>query len=142
MSSRSAIALALVASLAALPVYAAEYRWPVTRVVDGDTIEVDLPGLPPELARVKVQVRGVDAPETATTAKCPKERKAGEAAADLTKALIAGADEVTIRDPVWDKWGGRIQADVLIDGRLLARALIEAGHGRPYQGGKREGWCE
>ena len=36
----------------------------------------------------------------------------------------------------------RLIADVWIDGRSLAAALIQAGLGRPYAGGKRQGWCD
>jgi micrococcal nuclease len=36
----------------------------------------------------------------------------------------------------------RILADVYVDGENLTDLLISAGHARPYDGGKREGWCE
>lgn len=34
----------------------------------------------------------------------------------------------------------RILADVYIDGVSLADNLIQSGHARPYDGGKRLGW--
>lgn len=35
----------------------------------------------------------------------------------------------------------RLLADVYIDGNSLAKGLIASGHARPYNGGKRLGWC-
>ena len=67
----------------------------------------------------------------------------GAAAAATTFATdaIRTARRVLIRNPAWGKWGGRVIADVLIDGRSLATALIEAGLARRYDGGRRAGWC-
>ena len=45
-------------------------------------------------------------------------------------------------DPEQGTWGGRVVAALVVDGRLLSSALVAAGHGRSYDGGKREGWCE
>ena len=40
------------------------------------------------------------------------------------------------------KYAGRVVADLLLpDGRDLANTPTIAGHGRPYVGGQREGWC-
>ena len=42
---------------------AADYEWRIVGIVDGDTIRVDAtPDLPPELAKLKVRVRGIDTP--------------------------------------------------------------------------------
>jgi len=35
----------------------------------------------------------------------------------------------------------RVLADVYTDGKSLAEGLIESGHARAYDGGKRLGWC-
>ena len=62
--------------------------------------------------------------------------------------LLAATPVLTgslIRVPlgIWtDKYGGRIDATVKVDGRDLAPALIAAGLGHPFNGeGKRAGWC-
>ena len=39
------------------------------------------------------------------------------------------------------KYAGRIVAQVLVGGEDLEEMIIEAGLGRPYEGGAREGWC-
>lgn len=46
-----------------------------------------------------------------------------------------------MRDQRWGKYGGRVVANLVLDGRTLSSLLIKAGHGRPYAGGKRKGWC-
>ena len=122
---------------------AADYAWPVLRVVDGDTVAVDAStDLPPELAKVNVRLRGVDTPEKGGRAKCDAEKEAGQAATVFTTDAIAGAQHVQVRDPEWGKWGGRVVADLILDGRSLSEELIAAGHGRLYDGGRRGSWCD
>lgn len=129
-------------ALAAVPANAADYAWPVVRIVDGDTVAVDAAAdFPPELASIAVRLRGVDTPERGRRAKCPKELEAGQQATAFTTDVIAAAREIVVRDPAWGKWGGRVIADLILDGRTLSEMLIETGNGRPYDGGKREGWC-
>ena len=47
------------------------------------------------------------------------------------------ARRIEFEQPSWDKYGGRIDADVWIDGDLLSDQLIAAGLARRYDGGKR-----
>ena len=137
------LALLAVLLLAAAAVYAGDYNWPVVRVVDGDTVAVDASAdLPPELADLKVRLRGVDTPEKGGRAKCESERAAGQAATAYTETVIAEASSVVTRDPEWGKWGGRVVAELLLGGRPLSKALIASGHGRPYEGGRRRSWCK
>lgn len=84
-------------------------------------------------------MRGIDAPEI--RAKCDAERYAAVAARDYLEALLRGS-AVRICDPTWDKYGGRVLATVTVDGALVAETMIAAGHARPYDGGRRQGWCE
>ena len=117
------------------------YRWPIVRVIDGDTIEVDAGAdMPPELARLSVRLRGVDTPEKGGRAKCDAERRAARAATAFTAAAVAGGG-VTFRNLAWGTWAGRVLADVFVDGRSLADRLIIEGHGRAYDGGRRVPWC-
>lgn len=98
--------------------HAADYPWPVARVVDGDTVAVDASAdLPPELAGLKVRLRDVDTPEKVGRAKCASERRAGQVATAYVRSAIASATRVVVRDPAWGKWGGRVVADALVDGR-------------------------
>ena len=122
---------------------AADYVWPVVRVIDGDTVAVDASAdMPPELADVKVRLKGVDTPEKGGRAKCDHERDAGQAATAFTTKAVAEASSIVVRDPEWGKWGGRVVADLVLDNRSLSDSLIAAGHGRAYDGGRRGSWCE
>ena len=135
--------LAAALMLPSVPAQAADYAWPVVRVIDGDTILVDASAdLPPELADLRIRLRGVDTPETGFRARCDAERRAGEAARDFVVWRIGEAETVTVHDLEWGKWGGRIVADVILDGESLALALVQSFHGRWYAGdNKRAPWC-
>ncbi|MDE0174268.1 MAG: thermonuclease family protein [Defluviicoccus sp.] len=134
---------AIAAVLLAAPVEAADYSWPVVWVIDGDTVAVDASvDIPPELAKLRLRLRGVDTPEKGHRAKCSEEREAGEAATAFTEAAVAKAQVFLVRDPEWGKWGGRVVADLMLDGESLAALLIGSGHGRAYDGGRRGSWCD
>lgn len=111
----------------------------VDRVIDGDTLAVTAEVWPGVVVRARVRLLGVDAPELRGA--CPAERAAAAAARDLVAAL-AGA-RVTLTGIRRDKYAGRVDARVaLADGRDLGAVLIAAGLGRPYDGGRRGGWCD
>ena len=82
------------------------YRCTVARVVDGDTLDVDVDLGFFASMRVRVRVRGVNAPEVSTA-----EGRASRAA--LTGFLPVGMTVVcsTFKP---DKYGGRWDADVLV----------------------------
>ena len=143
MNPRTLFALSLSAlALGAGQAGAADYAWPVVRVIDGDTVAVDASAdMPPELADVKVRLKDVDTPEKGGRAKCDEERDAGQAATAFTEKAVNEAAAIVVRDPKWGKWGGRVVADLMLDGRSLSAWLIAAGHGRAYDGGRRGSWC-
>jgi micrococcal nuclease len=115
--------------------------WKVATVHDGDTFTVIIPELPEPLQRVGVRVRGVDTPEMAGRAKCALERVLANQAREFTVQFLAGGP-MQLEDLGWDKYGGRIDARVLVNGVDLAPALIAAGLGHAYDGeGERPGWC-
>lgn len=111
----------------------------VVSVVDGDTIKVDARPWPRQTIRVNVRVLGMDAPEIFRP-KCEAERRKGQAARDYARGIIGR--EVWLIGVKDDKFGGRVDAGILLaDGRDFARAMMDAGHARPYAGGRRESWC-
>ena len=125
------LAILAVALLALpMPALAADYAWPVLRVIDGDTIVVDASAdLPPELAEVRVRLRGIDAPETGHRATCDAEREAGAIAKAAAEEFLGAALSVIVRDPEWDKWGGRVVADVIGDGKYSLADYVTFGAG-------------
>lgn len=147
MLSRSALMVILLAGSISVSLARVDtdnrYEWPILGVVDGDTLKIHLPGLPSELQPVKVRVRGVDTPEL--QGKCAVEKLSARKASTFTQRLVDAAKAA--EKPIyfskigWDKYGGRIDADVVIDGRSLADMLVGAGLARRYQRSKRGSWC-
>lgn len=127
--------------LEAKPLSATRYDYPVVGFYDGDTFYINMPGLPPELQRLGIRVRGIDTPEI--KGKCVSEVQNAKAAAVFTKRVIMQAgNKVTLQGLKWDKYGGRVDADVFVGGQKLADMMITRGYARPYIGGKRAGWCQ
>jgi endonuclease YncB( thermonuclease family) len=135
------ILVAVISVAAAATPDRTRYMWQVVGIKDGDTLAVNLPGLPAPLNPVAVRVRSVDTPESGGRAKCARERKLAERATHFTRQVISRAGRIEFAAVSWDKYGGRIDADVWVDGRLLSEQLIAAGLARHYEGGKRRGWC-
>ena len=109
-------------------------------VIDGDTFRADIVGWSPIVAEnIRVRVRGVDSPEI--RGKCKQEKMLARKARSFTARLLWTAQSIELRAIERGKYF-RLIADVVFDGRDLATALIESGHGRPYAGGKRHSWCD
>ena len=136
------VALAVVLLLAPSVAWAACYDWPLRAppAYDGDTLRITMPGLPPELSEMLVRVAGVDTPEI--RGKCWPEKAAAIRARDFVTRSLAEARSVSFCNPKWGKYGKRVIAEVVLDGKNLAAILIERGLGRPYDGGRRKGWCQ
>ena len=115
------------------------YRSRATRVVDGDTIDVELDlGFNIKLSE-RVRFVGVNAPESRTRDLEEKER--GLAAKDFVgRWLLEHAGMNPIIQTSLDGRGkfGRVLGRVLNqEGVCLNDVLIEAGHAVVYDGGKR-----
>ncbi|MBD3610482.1 MAG: thermonuclease family protein, partial [Gammaproteobacteria bacterium] len=88
--------------------------------------------------RAPVRVNGVDAPEI--RGKCQKEKPSARQAKQFTVKVLRDAKVIELRNVRRGKYF-RLLADVYVDNRSLAELLILYGHARPYDGGKRAGWC-
>lgn len=118
------------------------YNYKITRVLDGDTVGFYADFLPPPLKpELSLRIYGVDTPEKGARAKCEREAQRGSAATAYTTMLIQNAKvvQVVLRD--WDKFGGRVLGDLLIDGKSLRELLIKNGHAREYFGEEKKSWC-
>jgi endonuclease YncB( thermonuclease family) len=119
------------------------YDYVITRVIDGDTVAFAAPFLPDPLKEeLSIRVFGVDTPEKGHRAMCPKEAEMGEAASAFTKDLVAISKTQQIAIMDWDKYGGRVLGDVILDGKSLRALLIEKGYAREYYGEAKQSWCE
>jgi endonuclease YncB( thermonuclease family) len=138
-----AFILVILASAPALAadLYPGPYRAEVLRIVDGDTLEARVAIWPDLETVVSVRLRGVDTPESYGP-KCQVEKTLAVAATAFLDGLAPQGSVILLRDVGPDKYAGRVDARVMLeDGREAAAELLAAGHGRPYGGGKRDGWC-
>ena len=111
----------------------------VERTYDGDTLIVDAHPWPGITIHTSVRLLRIDTPEGGWRAKCELERElAGKAKARLQELVSEG---ITLTNVRLGKYAGRVLADVITPSGNVADILIAEGHGRPYAGGKREGWC-
>jgi len=123
------------------PAFADLYEWKVIRVIDGDTIEVEAPFLPKEL-KLSVRVLGIDTPEKGGRAKCKAEADLAIKASKFTESFFKVlGNKATFSDIKWDKFGGRVLANVAIQDNNLAEELINRGYARAYNGEKKKSWC-
>ena len=119
---------------------AGPYFAAVERVVDGDTLAVRVTVWLGQDLRVLVRVRGIDAPELRGA--CESE-KAQAAAAAVALARLVEPGPVSLTNIEGDKYFGRVLADVASPkGVDVGTALLTGGYARPYEGGRRGGWCE
>jgi micrococcal nuclease len=111
----------------------------VESVYDGDTFHARVTVWPGVLVETSVRIRGIDTPEI--KGKCDAERPAAGRARDRLRALLA-TGVVTLRDIRPDKYGGRVDADVMVADTSVAAILVPEGLARRYEGGRRGSWCE
>ena len=114
----------------------------LTRVIDGDTVAFQAPFLPEPLKKeLSIRVYGVDTPEKGFRAKCPSEDQRGQAATEFTKNTIKASTKRQVIIMDWDKYGGRVLGDVLLDGQSLRMMLINKGFAKEYYGEAKTSWC-
>lgn len=119
------------------------YDYKILRVIDGDTVVIEAPYLPKPLKpELHLRILGVDTPEKDTRAKCDFENKLGHDATDFTKNAIDNSISYQIEISNWDKFGGRIDGDIIIDGKKLSQLLIDNKYAKEYHGEKKESWCK
>jgi endonuclease YncB( thermonuclease family) len=118
------------------------YDAQIIRVSDGDTIVISAPFLPaplkPELA---VRIYGVDTPEKGFRGQCESEKQRGEAASAFTKNVVSKSTQRQVTLYGWDKFGGRVLGDIILNGQSLRTLLIQNGYAREYYGDAKQSWC-
>ena len=118
------------------------YDAQILNVTDGDTVVISAPFLPAPLKpQLAVRVFGVDTPEKGHRAQCPIEAQRGEQASAFTKNLVAKSVKRQVILYSWDKFGGRVLGDMILDGKSLRAQLIANGFAREYYGEAKQSWC-
>ena len=144
MKSYIAFALALMATpvLAQKTPVGVTYDATIVRASDGDTIVIAAPYLPAPLKpEIAVRIYGVDTPEKSFRAKCESEKVRGEQSSEFTKLLINSTKKHQVVLYGWDKFGGRVLGDLILDGMSLRNLLIKNGFAREYFGDAKTSWC-
>ncbi len=119
----------------------------VTRVIDGDTVEIGCRGERwPDGHAFSARIVGYDTPEKFSP-DCPSEEDAAiSAQAAFAKWLMEAGVMVgqegllEIAYLGTDRYG-RTLVDMRVGGERVATWMTAEGHGRRYLGGLRGGWC-
>lgn len=119
-----------------------EYRAKINKVVDGDTVDVDIElGFDIVLTGQRVRIMGIDTPESRTSD--PVEKVFGLAAKNRLKELLGPTAVLKTQiekdgDDAKGKFGRILGDFVAPDGRMITEVMIEEGHCVPYFGGSKE----
>ena len=117
------------------------YNVKLSRVVDGDTISVNINYLPDIFGReIRVRLAGIDTPEI--RGNCVGESKLGMKAKKRLTEFINQGEIISLRRVVRGKFF-RLIGDVEVDGVSASQTLLDEGLAKPYSGGarNREQWC-
>jgi micrococcal nuclease len=114
-----------------------EYRAKLVKVVDGDTVDVDIDlGFGVWLKDERVRIMGIDTPESRTSDKvekvfglASKNRLKELLSKDCTLKTFAAKDGEDMKGKF-----GRILGDFIVGDKLVTEILIEEGHAVPYHG--------
>lgn len=123
-----------------------EYKCKILRVVDGDTVDVDIDlGFGVWMHKERVRMMGIDTPESRTRDKV--EKAFGLASKERLKELLPIGSISVLKTEI-DRSGedsrgkfGRVLGDFIVDPSTSKRAtdiLIEEGHAVAYHGGSKD----
>tara|TARA_R110000803_G_scaffold25617_2_gene61195 strand:- start:1180 stop:1560 length:381 start_codon:yes stop_codon:yes gene_type:complete len=115
-----------------------EYNCILRRVVDGDTIDVDVDlGFKVFLVKERVRLMGIDTPESRT--RNLAEKDLGLASKQMLKDLLPKKFIIRTHKDGKGKFG-RILGEPIVDGINICDRMIELGHARSYYGGTKVPW--
>jgi len=140
-------ALGLVLCIAACVAIAAPPSVPyparVVRVIDADTLDLDVAVWPDITVRTRVRLAGVNAPESGGAGVTACELAAGRRAKAYTEQWVrlSRTDSLAVTITGTDKYG-RTLGRIVAGNRDLAEQLVGTGHARRYAGGRRAPWCD
>jgi len=111
-----------------------EYGCKVTRVVDGDTVDVILDLGFSILHKCRVRLYGIDTPESRNRDKDEKVR--GKLAAKFLQDAISNGENVILQTQLKDSKGkfGRVLASVIVDGINVNQQMITNHMAVRYEG--------
>jgi len=107
----------------------------VSRVIDGDTVEIVFLHGGKVPMKICIRVAGVDTPEKRTKDLLEKE------AAFKVKGIVEdwiGSNKIQAVFYEWDKFGGHIVGDIVVRDRFLSEFLLTNRYAHIYTGKKRK----
>lgn len=108
------------------------------RCHDGDTIIMDLKGLPQVFGRgISLRLSGIDCPEIRDAD--PVVRAHALKARKYLADRIDAAKKVQVLDAKRDKYF-RLNGRLLLDGVDMSKEMIDKGFAKPYDGGTKQPW--
>ena len=124
----------------------AHYTATIVKVVDGDTLKLDVKIWPGITSRVNLRLRFIDTPEKGGVRNgkpIPEcEKKIASVAIKYVKELLPVGKKIFISSVKKGKYSGRVLGLANIEGESLSKILIRKGYARKYSGGTRSGWCK
>jgi len=112
-----------------------EYRCKIRRIVDGDTVDVDIDlGFGVWLQDERIRLAGIDTPESRT--RDLTEKVFGKYASAYVEARMPVGSTQILRTSSYDPKGkfGRILGDFIVDGQSLVETMIAEHVGVAYEG--------
>ena len=116
-----------------------EYRCKVVRVIDGDTVDVDIDlGFGVWLHKERVRIVGIDTPESRTRDKV--EKRFGLLAKEFVENFFKTDGSIILSTQKYDAKGkfGRILGDFKCNGRTLSIVMVDNHHAVEYHGQSKE----
>ena len=111
------------------------YKVSVTRVVDGDTVDVDIDlGFGMTYKKQRVRMKGIDTPESRT--RDLEEKKFGLASKEFLKGQLKD-QEIELVSHDKGKFG-RILGELYVNGESINQKMIDDHHAVDYGGGNKE----
>ncbi len=114
-----------------------EYRSTLVKIIDGDTIDVDLDlGFSVVLKKQRIRLHGINTPESRT--RDLEEKRAGLAAKARLRELLEGANLLVVKTAIDKKARGkygRILGTVFADDTNVNSLLVDEGYAIVYDGG-------
>ena len=115
-----------------------EYKATVTRIIDGDTIDVDIQlGFDVVLSKQRIRLYGIDTPESRTRDK--EEKVRGLLSKDYVKSNCYVGSTIRLQSKERGKFG-RILGVIYKDGDNISinQRMIDEGFAVPYTGGNKD----
>lgn len=112
----------------------------VDYVVDGDTLAAHVNVADGVQVPVRVRLINIDTPEL--NGDCEAEVNKAHRARMRMQQILPRGTVIQLKNIKDDKYLGRIDANVVIDGDDVGDVMVRENLARKYSGGRRQSWCK